>query len=291
MPQEVCHSTASLRGKLLLYFFWLILTGISLHSAAQSPKWKLWSEKGDTLYVHEDYKGAIKLYTKAISKSKLKDKEEYRMFYKRAVCYFSTEEYALALKDIETFSGAYPGVPQSSLLKAFIYREIENDDLQLENLSAAMENQEPGPDLLKWRGLLYLQKSEFEKAKSDLQLARDLKDDPEVETYLGLCFYNLQKKDSALSCFNRSVELDATFMAAYLYAGSLTLEDGDYDLCLKYLNLALRLDPSNKEALYYKGVALIEMEKVTEGCSCLNRAFYAGMDDAGDYLEEYCFGN
>jgi hypothetical protein len=38
-------------------------------------------------------------------------------------------------------------------------------------------------------------------------------------------------------------------------------------------------------------VALVEMEKLEEGCKCLNRAFYAGMDDAGDYLEAHCFGN
>jgi hypothetical protein len=27
-----------------------------------------------------------------------------------------------------------------------------------------------------------------------------------------------------------------------------------------------------------------------EGCRCLRKAFYSGMDDASDYLTEYCFG-
>ena len=67
------------------------------------------------------------------------------------------------------------------------------------------------------------------------------------------------------------------------------MEGGDNYTGLKYINLALRLDPKNKQALFYKGAALIELEKIDEGCSCLNRAFYAGMDEAGDYLKEYCF--
>ncbi len=284
-------SKASLRGKLVLLFFSLILCCISLTSWSQTPKWKAWSVKGDTLYSYKDYKGAIKLYSKAIRQSALKDKDAYRMVYKRAVCYFTIEEYKEALTDIDVFSKAFPDVSQAKLLKAFIYRELGDDDQQLSNLKAAMEFQPPSADLLKWRGLLYLHKNEYEKSKMDLLIARSLQEDPEVETYLGLCYYNLQKKDSAIISFNKSIELDATYMLAYLYVGSLTLEDGDYPLSLTYLNLALRIDPSNKEALYYKGIALIEMERIDEGCRCLNRAFYAGMDDAGDYLEEYCFGS
>ena len=95
--------------------------------------------------------------------------------------------------------------------------------------------------------------------------------------------------DSAFISFNKSIELDATYLPAYLYAGSVALEEGDNLLGLKYLNLALRLDPKNKEALFYKGAALIELKRVDEGCGCLNRAFYAGMDEAGDYLKEYCY--
>ena len=119
--------------------------------------------------------------------------------------------------------------------------------------------------------------------------AREIEDEAYVETFLGLCYYNQQKLDSAFICFNKSIELDPMYIPAYLYAGSIALENDDSNTGLKYINLALRLDSKNKEALFYKWAALIELKKIDEGCSCLNRAFYAGMDEAGDYLKEYCF--
>ncbi len=277
-------------GKKILFFsFVWILSGLSLTSWSQSPRWKAWEVKGDTLYNHQDFKGAIKFYNKAIAVSKLKDKAVYRAVYKRAVSYYSMGEYPNALKDLDIFIPVFPEVSQAKLLKAFIYRELGDDEKQLTNLNEAMELQPPSPDLLKWRGLLYLQKSEFATSKKDLLLARELGDDSEVETYLGLSYYNLKQKDSAFVSFNKSIELDATHLPAYLYAGSVSIEDGNFSQGLQYVNLALRLDPKNKEAIFYKGIALVELKKTDEGCSCLNRAFYAGVDDAGDYLKEYCF--
>jgi tetratricopeptide (TPR) repeat protein len=265
------------------------LSCLSLIAFAQDAKWKEWEVKADSAYKHEDFKGAIKFYNKAIELSKLKDKDAYRSVYKRAVSYYSLGQYQEALKDLDVFVPQFPQVSQAKLLRAFIYRELGDDEQQLANLEQAMETEDPNPDLLKWRGLLYLQKSEYVKAKSDLLLARLLQDDPEVETYLGLCYYNTGRKDSAYMSFNKSIEIDAMYTPAYLYAGSVSLEDNNFKLALEYLNLALRLDPKNKEAMFYKGVALIELEKTDEGCKCLNHAFYSGMDEAGDYLKEYCY--
>ncbi len=277
----------ALRGGILIFSVSILCH--SFHAYGQTPKWKEWEVKGDTLYNQEDYKGAIKFYDKAIELSGLKEKDDFRMVYKRAVCHFSVAEYTDALKDLDTFAQEFQDVPQEKLMRAFIYRELGDNEKQLANLEAAMEFQPPSADMLKWRGLLYLQKNDFQKAKKDILMARDFQDDPEVETYLGLIYYNLEQKDSAFMSLNKSIELDATYLPAYLYAGSIALESGDYNLSVQYLNLALRLDPKNKEALFYKGAALIELKKIDEGCRCLNRAFYAGMDDAGDYLKEYCY--
>jgi len=239
----------------------VFLSSICFVAFSQDPKWKEWEVKADTLYKQEDFKEAVKMYTKAIEASKLKDKDAYKAVYKRAVSYYTMGQFDAALKDLDLFIPQYPNVSQAKLLRAFIYRELGDDDKQLENLEEAMASQPPNPDLMKWRGLLYLQKSEYAKAKSDLMLARLLQDDPEVETYLGLVYYNLQQKDSAYLSFNKSIELDAMYTPAYLYAGSVSLEDTNYKLALQYLNLALRLEPKNKEATFYKGVALIELER------------------------------
>ncbi|MBY0436180.1 MAG: tetratricopeptide repeat protein [Cyclobacteriaceae bacterium] len=256
---------------------------------AQSPKWKKWEVKGDTLFKRENFKGAIQSYSKAISISKLKEKAAYNSLYKRAVSYYNAGAYQEALKDLDVFIPAFPDVAEPKLLKAFIYRELGDSENQLTNLEAVIAQQGPVPELLKWRGLLYLQSSKYNEAKKDLLMARSAQDEPDLETYLGLTYYNLEQKDSAFVSFDRAIVLDATYLPAYIYSGSIALEEGRYELALEYTNLALRLDPKNKEATFYKGVALIELDRKDEGCPCLNRAFYAGMDEAGDYLKQYCF--
>ena len=122
-----------------------------------------------------------------------------------------------------------------------------------------------------------------------MEEAKLLTDDAELETNLGFVYYSLGHLDSALLCFNKAIVLDVNYSTSYLYAGTFCLQEEKYELGLKYLNLALRVDPDNHSALYYKGVSLVELKKIDEGCRCLQRAFAAGEDEAADYLKEFCF--
>ncbi len=276
----------------------LVFVFLAVHVAflgyAQSPKWKAWQVEADTLYNRQEYAEAAKRYTKILAANRNKegkytDRSLYSIVYKRAVCYYSTQKFDNALKDIEVFALEFPNAPQPKLLSAFIYRELDDVDNQLSNLEEAMELQPPNPDFLKWRGLLYVQKKNYSGALTDLLDAKQFQDDTEVETYLGLCYFNRDERDSAFMSFDKAIELDPTFLAPYLYASSMALQIENYPLSLEYANLALRLESKNKEALFYKGVALVKSDRLDDGCRCLNRSFYAGFDDAGDYLSEYCF--
>lgn len=276
----------------LIFVFLLVAAALS----AQSKKHLAWTVQGDTLYNRGDYAGAAQWYTRVLEANppkngKYSDRGFYGILYRRAVCYYSTEQFDKALADLAVFEPQYPRSPQPKLLKAFIYRELDDDDKQLENLSAAMELQPPNSDFLKWRGFLLVQKERYKEALADLTDAKALSSDAEVETYLGLCYHHTGNADSAYLSFNKAIELNPTFLATYLYAGSAALTSGDYSLSLEYLNLALRIDSKNPDVLFYKGVALVELKQMDEACRCLNRAFYSGADSAGDYLAQYCFGS
>jgi hypothetical protein len=52
---------------------------ISVLGFAQNPKWAAWETEADTLMSHEDFVAAIKLYTKVIDASKLKDENSFRV--------------------------------------------------------------------------------------------------------------------------------------------------------------------------------------------------------------------
>jgi len=257
---------------------------------AQSEKVKAMEVKADTLLNRQDYEGALKLYGSILKKCKEKDKFYYGILYKSAVGNYSLGRHEVALHQLQEFIPAYPEFPQGHILKAFVLRELDDADGQLEALDKAIELQGFNPDFIKWRAMLLLQKDEYERAKTALQQLQKLQTDAEVETYLAVALYNEGQRDSALMSLNKAIELDATYQPAYLYASSFCLQDGENELGLKYLNLLLRLDPKNTTALFYKGVALVEMEKLDEGCSCLSKAFYNGEDDAGDYLMQYCYG-
>lgn len=257
---------------------------------AQNQKWKAWEVEADTLLNRQDFRGALEMYTKIIKASKLKDPSAYGAVYKRAVCSYSLGEFESALKDLDIFIPSYPGSSQAHLLRAFVYRELGDSERQLIDLDEAVTMRPGDPNLLKWRATLYLDKGDYQLAKQDLiTLKRNQTDDSEIETYLGLAYYNLSHPDSALMSLNKAIELNAMYVPAYLYAASFCLQEEEYDLALKYISIPLRLDPKNATALFYKGMALIEKKKIDAGCSCLNKAFYLGYDDAADYLKEYCY--
>jgi tetratricopeptide (TPR) repeat protein len=272
--------------KLILLF---ALAGVTYSVQAQNAQLQAWETEADTLMSREDFAGAEKLYTKIIDASQLKERADYRALYKRAVAFYSQGDFKNALSDMDRFIPKFQESYQARILRALCYRELGETDQQLIDVEAALTLSGGDPQLLKWRAGLLIEKESFNQAIEDLLLVRQLQDDPEVEINLGFAYYSVDKKDSALMAINKAIELEPTFLSAYLYGCSFSMEAENYELALKYINIALMLDTDNTTAWFYKGVALIELKKEDEGCRCLNKAFYAGQDDAGDYLKQYCY--
>lgn len=276
-------------SKAVVLAFFFVLT-LSASAQDEQVRWLKWEADADTLMRHEDYEGAAKLYTKIIDASKLKDKSNYKSLYKRAVSYYSAENFDPALMDANLFITQFPENGQARLLRALIYRHKNDEVNQLIDLQKAIDLGNTNPQLIFWRGTLLAAKGENELAKKDFLSIKNLGDGAELETALGAVYRSLGKTDSAFICLNKAIVLDVNYPSSYIYAGSFCVEDENFDLALKYLNLALRLDPENITAIFYKGIALVQQEKIDEGCSCLRKALDAGEDDAADYLKEYCYG-
>lgn len=248
-----------------------------------------WEAEGDTLMAQQRFDEAAKMFSKIVDATQLRERAAYNALYKRAVAYYYGQQDDLALKDLEVFQKQFSSVPQSFILKALIYRNLDNAEGQLEALNTVLNFQPSNTGMLKWRAGLFLDKQEYKKAKQDAETAILFEDDAEAEGYLAFAYFNLAKPDSALHSINKAIELDYTYAPAYLYAGSFCLQSSENELALTYLNLGLKVAPTHPVMLFYKGVALVELEKMDEGCRFLNKAFYAGHEDAGDYLKEYCY--
>jgi len=271
-------------------FFLMLTLCIRFSASAQAEQWKGLEAKADTLMAHEDAAGALALYSQIIDITKLKELQVYPVLYKRAVCYYSLGQYEKALNDVNQFCLQYPDFEQAKLLRAIIFREQGKAREQVDALSEILKTDPQNTDMLKWRASAYLETGENVEARRDLFAAQKIQNDPEVELYIGLSYYYDNKPDSAITYFDNSITLDKNNVTPYLYAGSLCLDQEAYDLALNYLDKAQQLDPENFTIQFYKGIAYTEKKNLSLGCRLLKKAFDNGVDDAADYLKEYCYG-
>ena len=175
-------------------------------------------------------------------------------------------------------------------MRAYINQELEDYDAQLKDLNEFIIANPGNPELLRWRASVFMDMERYTEARKDLRLLLQYQPSPELKAYLGLSYYYQDDPDSAIVIFDEVIASNPEYTEAYLYASSLSLEQEAYDLALNYIDRGLKIDPANHTLLFYKGVALVEEEKTDEGCKCLTQAFNEGMDDAADYLKNYCYG-
>ena len=277
-----------MRVPVLIAALFLIIFAAPAQSA-KLAKLKQAEVLGDTLLNQQDFAGALKQYNKVAKGTKLKDAPSRQILYKRAVCYFYLGEFDNALADLDVFIPENPNTPRARILRAFIYREMDNPEGQLADLDEILQWDTNNLDVMKWRAGVLVELERNREAITQLQSVRIWGSDEEVELYLGIAYYGLNESDSALVHFNEAISINGGYLPAYMYAGSLLLEGGSYDQALLYLDLANRLEPGNMQVVFYKGVALVELNRKDEGCRLLNRAFYSGIDDAAGYLQEHCF--
>lgn len=267
----------------------LLICALNLNAQTSSAKWKAMESEGDTLLNRQDFQGAIKIYNNVIELSKLKDTESKGVLYKRAICFYSVGEFQKALDDLQIFIPEYPGFPRAKLLRAFVNRELGNTQAQLDDINELLSVNPTNPDLLKFKASIFLETEKYPEAKRALLDLQKIVNDEEIETQLGFIYSNLNEPDSAFAHFDSALSINGGYAPAYMYISSLCLEQEAYEMALTYVDLGLRLEPDNANLQFYKGIALAETENFTEGCRLLAKAFYAGLDQAGDYLKQYCY--
>lgn len=253
-------------------------------------KWTPTEKLADTLLNRRQVFDAIKLYTKVLrqqQKAKFSDKSVVR--FKRALCYYYTASFNEAIADLNLFIAENPEYPQARLLRAYVYRELNEPEKQLEDLKEILEEDPYNADLVKWYASILLEVKNAHEARHLLQVLQLVYNDEEVETSLGMAYYYLNNPDSALHHFNEAIIINGGYLPAYRHAALLCQEQQQYLQSLEYLNLALLLDPDNPELLMYAGIALAETGHRHKGCNYLNRAVDGGMDEAKGYLDRYCY--
>jgi tetratricopeptide (TPR) repeat protein len=272
---------------LLLIFF---SVGVSAQKNAAGKAENL-EEAALRLIQNEQYAEALQPLNKIIAESGLKYREDYKSLYRRAICYFYLEEFDLALNDLNLFIGEIKDMPQPYIMRALIYRSLNENRKQVSDLNSAiaLPAQEDISKLYRWRASALMGLGSYDSAEVDIR--KSMETEADAEGYASLAFIQYTRGDyaSAIDAINKAIEIDYTYLPAYLYATSFSLQKGDYNQALIYSNLGLMVDDQQADLLFYKGVSYIELNNIDAGCSLLNKAFYLGNDDAGDYLSQYCY--
>jgi len=262
---------------------------VAFNVHAQEDKVQTWLAQADTLMQHEDFEDAIKLYDKILQTASKDSPIRKQAQYNRIVCLYSLDELKKALEEVNQFIEETPEFPQARLLRAFIYRDMDNTEGQLRDISALVRLNPLNVDLIKWQSYLLIQEEKYDSARTQLKFAAGLRNDAEIETYLGMTYYYSNDPDSAILHFDKAIDMKPDAFPALMYASAVCLDQSAYELALNYLDKASLLDPNNLSVMFYKGIALTEIGKRDEGCRYLSKAFYGGEDAAGDYLQYKCF--
>lgn len=262
----------------------MMVDPVCVFSQSQNVVPSLQEVEADTLVNRGNFEKAVSIYTTLIKKKKASS----QVLYKRAYAYYNLERYDEALQDVSRYIDE-SNDPQGIVLRATIHEQIGNYTAELTDIDMLVA-QHVSPELLRWRASIAMEAGAYAVAQRDIQQLLKWQYSPELLSFLGLTYYYQDKPDSALTVFNQVIKEVPQQIETYLYAGALCLEAGEYDLSLNFINAGLIQDPQNATLLFYKGAALVEKEELTEGCRCLYKAFVNGVDDATDYLTEYCYG-
>ena len=255
----------------------------------QNQKWETWKVNGDSAFNKNDFKEAIQWYTKSIENSKLKEGEHYQALYMRAAAYYSMGSFSEALLDINRYIQNQPNTQQAYLLRAFVNRELDNPEEQLKDLNRLLAGNPNQTDWLRWKVSVLMDMEKYEEGRKILFQLKTFQPNASIDFFIGLSYYFGDQGDSAIIYFDQAIQKEPNYFPPYFYATSLSLQEEAYGLALDYVNKAIALEPENLSLYFFKGVALVEIKELKEGCRFLSKAFYGGYDEAKDYLVGYCY--
>jgi tetratricopeptide (TPR) repeat protein len=94
--------------------------------------------------------------------------------------------------------------------------------------------------------------------------------------------------DGAISDFNRSIEMNDKFLAAYLNRAASKYNLEDYYGAIEDYGKVIGMDQQNAIAWYGRGISHIQIRYFIGACEDLNKAVELGLDFAGELIREHC---
>lgn len=195
---------------------------------------------------------------RAISSKINKDPQNADLYYKRANTFFFEDKFSEALLDIEVAISLQPDNAFYYFKQGEYYMSGDTANAQkaeksyLKSIELDPNAEEPR---LKYAILLLAKQRYVETAEQLNAILRTNSANADALFFMGMV--NKESGDTlrAIQRFRETVEMNNTYYNAYMQLAMLHL-DNNFDLCLAYLDNALRIDEYSDEANYTKGLLL-----------------------------------
>lgn len=258
-------------------------------------------ERGTILHDQDQLADAIDFYTEAIRL----DKRHTKALYNRGLAYYVKGKFNKALFDFDRVLALQPDDQEAIEHRARIKFLLKDNDGALSDYTMVV-SQNPNCILHVNRGIVHLEKKQFELALEDFEAALGYdSNDQEALNGQGDVYYAFQQYDKALICYQKALELNpedartlnnqanvykklgrksqalATYDKAihaasntniYVNRGFYALEQGNIKQALADCEKASQLDYRNDKAYYGIGLACIQMARYERANENLEKA-------------------
>jgi tetratricopeptide (TPR) repeat protein len=252
-----------------------------------------YSDRGVANSEPNDYTLAIKDFNKAIELAKGNAIAAYA-YYNRGNAYFRDNQFDLAKKDYDfVINNLLPDYAEAYNARALVFTNNNNKDDDTKALSDFNKAIELNPNFIDAyynRGKYYGRSGDSISAISDFELL--IKIDPsnyEYYYYLALSagqqwiktnetqedYYNL-----ALQNLNKCIEINDTFVEAYLDRGSLYGMKHNFTDGVNDYSQVIALDPNNVKAYYFRGLAYMTYGYKDEAISDFQKVLQLNPDSS-----------
>ncbi len=170
-----------------------------------------------------------------------------------------TISYALSLD---------PSNIESYILKARLEVVMGLVPTAIKTLTLVAKLDPTSSDIIRFRGILKYETSDYAGALTDFQEAADLADHPDATSShnMGLCYLKLGQLTEALNMFTKALDTDPGLCASWFHLAAIQISSCDY---LGALDSLSRSEVDSEESAIAKGQCMFALGRCEEALACM----------------------
>ncbi len=98
----------------------------------------------------------------------------------------------------------------------------------------------------------------------------------------------LDEFDSALTDYNRAIEINPNYVLAYNNRGIIKGVNKDYEAAIADFTKAIALKPDYPDPYYNRGLSYLQLQEMDKACSDWKKSASLGSSQAQKFIDQYC---